>query len=696
VTLLRSVANREFCKARLAAPGHRRYYAPFMERSAPLRNGEPQSSSVSDHRAWLLLLLVLLAWQCWMTLTLFGGERPWKALLDDRPILSGRHPLHLYHGYLGARNLREHGSLSCYDPNFHAGYPKTPVFDSGSRPAELMLALAGGCYSPAVYKIGVSLICALVPLFLFVAARGVGLKRAPACLACVFGLLVWGGQPNREALESGDIDLLLASLLVLVQAGLLIRYHNDPGLRCWLGVVVAALFGWFAHPLLLALMMPLFLVYYLSVGTRHRLAWHLALLGGLLAAVAINSFWLIDWIEYWWIRVPPPPGGTGVSPVGFSAEPTLRGIWASSLWGGPVDKALACGLATAAAVGALVYNQRGQRATARLLGLSSAGFLVLSVAGLIWEPLGRFGTPRLLVPALLFASLLAAHAFTLAAVASWRRPAGRWASFILGTVAAALLWHSSPPALMSWARRLRSAVPLQLGMSSQQQAIVESLRQHTTPEARILWEDRAIAPLASHWTPLLALRTERAYIGGLDPDVRIEHTTNGLADAVLMGRPVRDWSDDALDEYCMRYNIGWIVCWSPAACERLHNWPNAKRIAALPSAVEGEPPGCLFAVCRRGYSFALTGSTRWLSADTHRIVLGDVVPPRSGPDNHGKKQILLSLHYQAGMRIAPNRVLLDSYSMERVDSVPGDARPFVRLWVEEPVTRVTIIWGDKR
>ncbi len=26
-----------------------------------------------------------------------------------------------------ARALREHGSLSCYDPSFHAGYPKTPV-----------------------------------------------------------------------------------------------------------------------------------------------------------------------------------------------------------------------------------------------------------------------------------------------------------------------------------------------------------------------------------------------------------------------------------------------------------------------------------------------------------------------------------------------------------------------------------------
>jgi hypothetical protein len=680
-----------------------------MERSAPPRNGEPHATSVGDHRAWLLLLGGLLAWQCWLTLTLFGSDRPLEALLDDQPILSGRHALHLYHGYLGARALREHVSLSCYDPTFHAGYPKTPVFDSGSRPAELLLALAGGRYNPAAYKIGVALLCALVPLFLFVAARGVGLRRAPACLACALGLLVWWGQPCRETLEAGDIDLLLAALLVLVQSGLLIRYHNDPGLLCWLGVVAAALLGWFAHPLLLALMMPLFLVYYLSVGTRHRLAWHLALLGGLLGAVAINSFWLIDWIGYWWIRVPPPPGGTGAAQAGLLADLSLGNIWESSFWGGPVDKALACALAAAAAAGVLLYNQSGQRATARLFGLSWAGFLALAAAGLMWEPLGRFGTPRLLAPAFLFAALPAAHALSLAAAFPKKRRRGeeekRRGFFLLFSssplllffgLGAVLLWRTPPPALVAWSMRLRSTEPLQLGLDADQQAILEALRQHTTAEARILWEDRAVAPLASHWTPLLGLLTERAYIGGLDTDVRIEHTTNGLADAVLMGRPIRDWSDAALSEYCTRYNIGWIVGWSPAACERLRSWSGAHRLATLPPAAAGEPPGCLFAVRRRGYSFALTGSARWLSADTHRIVLGDVVPPRGGPDNHGKKQILLSLHYQAGMRVAPSRVLLDSCPMERVDSVPGDARPFVRLWVEEPVARVTIIWGEKR
>jgi hypothetical protein len=640
-----------------------------------------QTPRSGDHRIWWVPLIGAIVWQSWMTLTLFGGPQPWKALVDDRPILSGRHPLHLYHGYLGARALREHGSLSCYDPSFHAGYPKTPVFDNGSRPAELLLFLTGGRYLPSVYKIGVAVVCALVPLLVFVAARGAGLSRAGGAAACLFALLVWWGQPCRDTLEAGDLDLLLAAVLLLTQSGLLLGYHRDPSLRGWLGIVGAALLGWFAHPLLMALSVPLFLVYYLSVGARHPLAWHLTLLGGLLAALGLNCFWLIDWVGYWWIRVPMHWQRQSLT------EPILASVWQSPLWGGPIDRAVACLLVLAATAGALIYNQTGRREAARLLGLACGGFLALAVGGLIWEPLARFGSQRLLAPALLFAALPAAAAigYRLSAVG-------------LGVAAAGFLLWPMPEGkkpLIDWAMRWRGAEPFQLGLDADRQTIVEALRQHTTNEARILWEDRAVSPLASHWTPLLPLWTERAYIGGLDADAGIEHATNGLLDGVLMGRPLRDWSDDDLREYCRRYNIGWIACASPGARERLEKWPRAGRVVELPPSEPGQPPTCLFAVRRDHSSYALTGSARWLEADPQRIVLGDVSPPREGSDARGRRQVLLSLHYQAGMRVAPSRVSLDSYTIERAHSIPGDDRPFVRLWVEDPVTRVTITW-DKR
>ncbi|HEY7428781.1 MAG TPA: hypothetical protein VH682_31410 [Gemmataceae bacterium] len=659
-----------------------------MERSLPPRNGDSPRMSAGDHPAWWLLLLALLAWQGWMTLTLFGTERPWERLLDDRPILSGRHPLHLYHGYLGARTLHERGGLSCYDPAFHAGYPKTPVFDSGSRPAELLLAVVGGLFCPAAYKVGLALVCVCAPLLLFTAARSVGLSRSAACLACVLGLLVWWGQPCRDTLESGEVDLLLATLLVLAQAGLLLRYHSDPGLLNWMGVVGASLFGWFAHPLLMILLLPLFLIYYLSVGTRHRLAWHLALLGGLLAAIGINCFWLLDWVTYWWIRIPPP------LETPLLVEPTLWSVWQAPFWGGPVDKALACVLVLTAAMGVLLYNKTSQRATARLLGLAWFGFLVLSVIGLLSEPLGRFGAHHLLVSALLFAALPAAHALSTSARLAWRWQTTRAAGILAAVAVAVFLWRSPPPVLAEWATRLRGTEPFQLGLNEDQQTILQTLRAHTTPQARILWEDRRGAPQSPHWTPLLSLLTERAYIGGLDAESGIEHTANGLADALLMGKPVEDWREDELLLYCERYNIGWVVCWSPATCARFRRWDKAEMTATLPPWNTGEPPGRLFAIRRERYSFALAGSAQWLSADARRIVLGDVVPQRGNGDSR-KGHVLLSLHYQAGMHVAPSRVHMDGYDLETGGLPSGPVPPFVRLWVEEPVTRVTITW-DKR
>ena len=54
-----------------------------------------------DHPLWWGAFVALLAAQTWMTLGLFGPGHAADRLFDDQPILSGRHPLHLYHGLLG-------------------------------------------------------------------------------------------------------------------------------------------------------------------------------------------------------------------------------------------------------------------------------------------------------------------------------------------------------------------------------------------------------------------------------------------------------------------------------------------------------------------------------------------------------------------------------------------------------------------
>jgi hypothetical protein len=631
--------------------------------------------SPGRHPVWLLALAGLLTWQGSLVLQLYGTQ-PWQRLIDDEPILSGRHPLHLYHGYLGARSLVERGTLSCYDPSFCVGYPKTPVFDGGSRPAELALALGGAAFSPAAYKIGLAVLCMLAPLMLFLSARSTGLSRGVAVLATALGQLVWWSRPGREALEAGDSDLLLAALMALAQAGLLVRYHHQPGPMSLLGVVLTGFVGWFAHPLLMALLLPIFLVYYLSAGVRHRLIWHAPLLIGLFVAVGANFFWLADWVGYWWIRVPPN------LEVPVPASLTIQSIWEAPLWGEGIDKVLACVVLSAGLVGVVLLYVSGKRAAARLLGPSCLGFFLVALAGIAWELPGRLGGCQLLVPALLYAAVPAGLALStcLEGLRSWT---GSLATPVLVAGSApVLVWLAFPDQAIAWSESLSRVGPLEIGLGEERQTLVEALAEQTSEQARILWEDRRGPRRGPRWTALLPVLTGRAFVGGLESDGGIEHATNGLVDEQLAGRPLEGWTDAELDEYCRRYNIGWVVCWSEGASKRFARWPVAGAGKPLPPTEDGEPR--LFTL-KRQPSFALTGSVCWRSADARRILLADAVPAQQGEDG----QIVLSLHYQAGMRVSPSRVRLE----QAVDS--QDTIPFVRLRMSERVGRIMITWDGR-
>jgi hypothetical protein len=592
-----------------------------------------------------------------------------ERVLDGEPVLSGRHPLHLYHGCLGARTLLRRGTLLCYDPDFHAGYPKTPVFDSGSRPAELLLSLVGGRYSPAVYKIGLAVFSGLVPLLLWLAARSIGLTRAAATLAVLLGLAVWWGKPCQDALQAGAVDVLLAGLLVLVQCGLLVRFHERPGVYVYLGVVLTGSLGWFVHPVLLAMTLPLFLIYYFSVGVRHHPVWHCALLGGLVCAIAANLFWLIDWVDYWWIRTPLQLD----QPV--LTEASWENVWHSAIWGEKADRLLAAGLVLTAAFGVVAIHKKGRRYTAGLLGMGFLGCLLLARAGLIWVMPAAMGSPRLLPVALLFAA--PAAAYFLAGGIEFVGERTGWPGFALASlvvfVPAALLagWQQQPVGVPFPAGRTST---LQIGLGPERRTILEQIHTHTTAEARILWEDRRTSSITTYWTALLPLLSERSFVGGLDPQAGIEHTQSGLRDQILAGKPLTDWTDDQLMDYCDRYNIGWVVCWTPGSIARFEAWPAASSAAPIR---EGNSVGRLFKVDRYP-SYALLGTAEWLHADHQGIILGDVVPHQG--------RVVLSLHYQAGLRAIPGRVRVEP------ELDPSDPIPLVRLLMDEPVARVTLIW----
>jgi hypothetical protein len=419
--------------------------------------------------------------------------------------------------------------------------------------------------------------------------------------------------------------------------------------------------------MLVPILLPLFLLYYLTTGARHRaFFWHLAVWAGELGGVALNAWWLIDWVGFWWLR------SALAQPTLLLEHPTLCTFWKSPLWGDSPDRLLTLILLASAVPGLCILQAKRERAAARLLGLGVAGLLILTLLGISYAPLGELSTWGLLMPALYFAALPAALAWTHGFFTVKNLLGGVFRTLLALAALCVPLIFLAPDELAGLGRRCGGAGCLPLGLTPEHDAIAEKLIEHTGPEARILWEDRRQGRTAVRWTPLLPLLTGREFIGGLDSDRTIEHSAVGLIDGVLFGRPIGLWTDAALEEYCRRYHVGWVVCWSAATIERFQAYPDATRIAELPSG------GALFSLRPSMRSLVLKGQAQVVQADSAHITLADVVPEAG--------VIVLSLHYQKGLRASPSRVQLER------EPDAADPIGFLRLRLAGPVARVTLTW----
>jgi hypothetical protein len=105
-------------------------------------------------------------------------------------------------------------------------------------------------------------------------------------------------------------------------------------------------------------------------------------------------------------------------------------------------------------------------------------------------------------------------------------------------------------------------------------------------------------------------------------------------------------------------------------------WKDAQLILSMSSAA----PGYLFELPNRSY--VLHGQARLVEADFRHIALADVVPEDG--------TVVLSMHYQAGMRVSPSRVRIEK------EADPNDPIDFIRLRLQGPVSRVTITWHPEK
>jgi hypothetical protein len=627
---------------------------------------EPPNDGFRQQPLWLVAAAVVVIAQAGLALGLFDKGRQWSAVTDDRPVLSGRHPLHQYHGWLGASAFRTSRSTACYDPAFQAGYPKTPVFDGGSRPAELFAMAGGRGCRPSAYKLGLFVFLLLVPVAFIAAARGAGLPAGAAVIAGCGGVLLGWSSAVRHMLEAGQLDLLAAGLAGAVFVPWLGRYAKQPGVESWMVLATLAAIGWYAHPLVWLGLAPVVFAFYLVFAPRHGPGWHLGLAGITSAGVVPNAWWLVDWAKFWWLRQPseqdhvPLPEWSAIL-----GTPEDYAILCAGLPGGPV-------IPLVAVVGVVLLWLTHHRAAA---GLAVVGVLV-SVAS------ARVGAAWPRVPADVpgrVAPLAVAFLIPAAAFAIWE-VLRRFRAASLGAVAAAvglLLvgWADGPGEPLAHGLGVRTE-PLVIGFTPEQKRLLAAIEQHTAPDARILWDD-ADERTGGNWSALLPVYTNRVYLGGLDSDSEIDHGHCALCDQRLNGRALAEWTDAELVAYCRWYNVGWVVCRGGRTADRWARYPFAKPVARL---TEDGQPVVIFAI-DRPRSFVLSGSAVWESADAKRIVLTDVRPNADG-------EVHLSLHAFEGLRAYPSYVRLESLP----DPTGRDPIHHIRLRMPGPVPRITLVW----
>jgi hypothetical protein len=337
-------------------------------------------------------------------------------------------------------------------------------------------------------------------------------------------------------------------------------------------------------------------------------------------------------------------------------------------------------LMAAAAVGLVLLWRSGNRGSAALL-LAAAGLSVAFARLLTAWPRVPADAADRVIP--LAAGLLVPPA----ALGVWKLlERGQAAGVAAVAAVLALLvvgWLDGPERPLTGVAGMRTD-PLVIGFSEDQEQVIAVLRDQTTAEARILWDETTDHRPGWNWTALLPMLTDRAYLGGLDHDAGMEFSFCGLREGRLNGRPLAEWTDAELAKFCWWYNVGWVVCRSPAAADRWGRLPMAKPMARLK---EGGQPVVVFAL-DRPRSFVLTGSARWEGATPTRITLTDVVPDASG-------YVTLSLHSDQGLRVYPSYILRDR---DRSASVPDptghDPINHVRLQVPGPVPRVTLVWEN--
>ena len=654
----------------------------------------------------LLALGVVLLGHTWGATRLWPT---WRSIIDPAtPVVIVDHAIHEYHGALGARFLGEAGTTWGYDPFFMAGYPETPVWDSSSNLAILFDVLTGDRDSFRAYKVGLFAASVLGLIALAAGARAVGLGWGEVALAAALAsVYFWVGYPIA-LWRSGLFAFLSAAIGAGLLLGLCVRFDRQPSWRNWLGLTIVAAALFFTHVTAPVLVGGGLVPFYALVARRHTRRWHLAILAAVGVTVAVNLGWLIPLWRFRDLRV-----GAGLFMTTDSARYLIDYYLSPS-----VDARVGLALMVLGSVGLILWWLIGQRPAAVAFGGSIVSLFLLAALGSLWGPTKVLEPLRFRVVFCYLLAVPAASAVVRGSIGLARVAGGGGRGPLATALTWALLlggWGWADAAFFRAAGRwLVEWRPLVVGYPPEARPLVDWIQRDTDLSARILFEDQlrlleAHDAESTHWTPLLPTLlapATRLFIGGLYQTAFIQHhQMAAFGDFQLGDRPIDAWTNAEITAYADRYNLGWVVCWSPLSRFVFDRFPGATRVGTFPRhATPGRPPAnnerernyifgragldiarryivegeSSYAVYRltRPHSYFLRGRGRVVAVAPNRVELADVEPDAEGV-------AVLSLHW------------LDTWQTDPPTSIhpeasPPDPVPFVRINTRESIPRLVL------
>ena len=669
----------------------------------PISDPPPRSGRWKrfNHRLAMVLLLACPAWWAGHVMEDFftfgkglteeepsGIQNQFETTWESSGVLMGYHPLHIYHAWIGAGTFATSNKVSAYDPKFHAGYLKTPLFDSAARPLESFLSLFMWGNPPTLAQAAraqgwlVGTVVLLTPFIIGLSARWAGMARCSSVVSGLMAMLVMALTAWRESLTMGAVDRLAGAPLVLAHLGLLLHYHRHPSPLALVGLGATTALCWLFDPLLTLVSLPVQLWIYLRTGMKHGAGWHTGLLLACSVGVLLNISYLISWQKYWWIRVAPRWENA------FFPKGILQSLLRDPAWGESWETLIGLWIIGLGLLGGLTTRASGRRLQSAVFSIALGGVLTLYGLGQAFMELGRWDTGSLL-PAILLVACIPAGGVLAGLPIRGRlkrvdpeepdsTPPRRWWAgripAILSLAILGLLIATNPSIVSGLSGRVISMPSVRSPLSEAETACVSFLSDTDPAKGRILWE-MVPGDERRNWALMLPEWSGHSLVGGLDSIPRIEHMQAGLFEGRLAGRPLKEWTAESFLAYCRTYQIAWVAVRSEASVLWMDGIPGVVRVH---SGDPGTGVPVVFALTSPGENVALVGSARLVSADAGRLVFADVVPSRG--------QVVLSFHYQTGLVASPGRVEVERELDYR------DPIPLIRLRMDEPATRLQLRW----